>query len=94
MGKNKKKQPDRLPEKLLQIRLFLKLSQESIFIKINPDKENAQSKRSIISGFESGRRAPSLIEVFMYAELVRSETKYKNFSSDDLISDDRELPWN
>ena len=93
MGTNKKQQPERLPEKLLEIRKFLNLTQEAMFKKVNPGKNVSKTGRAIISEFESGRRTPSILELFHYAETIRLETEYENFSSDDISDDRRNLPW-
>lgn len=93
MGKGKKEQPNNLAAKLLEIRKFLNLTQEEMVRLVIPKVESTSRKRSSISEFEKGYRAPSLLEVFHYAEAVRKLTKHKKLTTDDLLDDRRELPW-
>jgi transcriptional regulator with XRE-family HTH domain len=74
--------PTRLPEKLLQIRLALGLSQDGMLRRLDLSEEFLRSR---ISGFERGEREPSLIVLLRYARCVR-------ISTDVLIDDEMDLP--
>lgn len=93
MGKGKRAQPRLLPAKLGFVRHHLGFTQEEMVKWAVPATENAASDRAAISDYESGRRFPSPLEVFHYAKAVRDLTVHKDFSSDDLIDDTRELPF-
>jgi len=93
MGRVKKEQPLKLVSKIAGIRRVLKLSQEEMIALIAPGTADARSKRCAISDFELGRRSPSVIELFYYAKAVRDLTEYKDFNVEDLIDDERDLPW-
>lgn len=93
MGKGKKAQPKFLSEKLRLVRRHLNFTQEQMVRYVVPETEDAASDRAAISDYESGRRAPSPLEVFHYAKTVCDLTDYKNFTSDDLIDDARPLPF-
>lgn len=93
MGRAKKPQPEKLAQKLAEVRKYLRKSQEEMAQLIFHQKENSRRERHRVSEYETGRRAPSLLEVFCYAKAVRDLTDHKNFNSDDLIDDNRDLPW-
>jgi transcriptional regulator with XRE-family HTH domain len=64
MGRATPAKPKRLPEKLLQIRLTLGLSQNGMLRRLNsPDKLLQTS----ISGYERGVREPPLLVLLEYA---------------------------
>jgi transcriptional regulator with XRE-family HTH domain len=82
MGRSSRERPEKLPEKLLQIRLGLGLSQNEMLVKLGlSDKVS----RSAVSGYELGRREPTLIVLLKYARLA-------NISTDVLIDDNLNLP--
>lgn len=93
MGKTKEEQPEKLPEKLLEIRQYFTLTQEEMVPYILPKAENVTAARAALSDFENGRRTPSIIKLYNYAVAVRLLTRYKNFNVEDLIRDDKDLPW-
>lgn len=93
MGKGKKTQPKFLSEKLRLVRRHLNFTQEQMVRYVVPKTKDAASERAALSDYESGRRAPSPLEVFHYAKTVCALTDYKNFTSDDLIDDARPLPF-
>lgn len=94
MGKSKEKQPEKLPEKLLEIRQFFNFTQEDMVPHIMPEEaDNATAARAAISDYEKGRRTPSVLKLYNYAVAVRLFTQYKNFNMEDLVRDDKELPW-
>ena len=93
MGKAKKPQPSRLSEKLFTVRKFFGISQEEMIKFVIPDVEDAASARAAISDYESGRRAPSILESLNYAITVRLLSRHKQFNVEDLIDDKRELPF-
>jgi transcriptional regulator with XRE-family HTH domain len=82
MNKQFPDKPLRLPEKLLQIRKSLNLSQNELLIKLG-----FQDKlfRSNISQYELGSREPSLLVILNYARLA-------NVYVDVLIDDELDLP--
>ncbi len=80
MGRESREKPDRLPEKLLQIRLSLGLSQNGMLRALDLDLD-----RSAISGYELDRREPSLITLLKYARLAGVHV-------DVLIDDEMDLP--
>ena len=74
----------RLPEKLLQIRLALKLSQSEMLNQLGLAES---SFRSAISGFELGTREPALPILLRYAKLA-------GVCVDVLIDNELDLPAN
>lgn len=72
----------RLPEKLLQIRLALNLSQNEMLSQLGLAES---SFRSAISGFELGTREPALPILLRYAKLA-------GICVDLLIDDELDLP--
>jgi transcriptional regulator with XRE-family HTH domain len=81
MGRGKRWTVKRLPEKLLQIREALGLSQTGLMRELGLDQTLYQSN---ISSYESGHREPPLPVILAYARLAR-------VSTDDLIDDRVEL---
>jgi transcriptional regulator with XRE-family HTH domain len=82
MGKAVRPKPERLAEKLVQIRNALGLTQNELIKRLDFDKELVQGT---ISTYELGRREPSLPLLLRYARLV-------GVSVDVLIDDDLDLP--
>jgi len=82
MGRAAREKPERLAEKLLQIRLALDLSQDAILVQLGVDEKLF---RSAVSGYELGTREPSLPVLLRYARLV-------GVSTDVLIDDELDLP--
>jgi transcriptional regulator with XRE-family HTH domain len=82
MGRSARERPERLSEKLLQIRSGLGLSQNEMLVKLGLSDKLF---RSAISGYELGTQEPSLIVLLKYARLV-------NISTDVLIDDSLDLP--
>jgi transcriptional regulator with XRE-family HTH domain len=82
MGSAPRPRPERLAEKLLQIRLAFGLSQDGMLERLDSPEE---LDRSRISSFESGKREPSLLILLKYAQSV-------DISTDILIDDKRDLP--
>lgn len=82
MGKARRMKPEKLAEKLLQIREELKLSQSEIVDKLG---FSDSFSRNYISAFELGTREPPLPVLLAYARLV-------GISTDVLIDDDLDLP--
>lgn len=82
MGRARRQHPERLSEKLLQIRLALGLSQDGMLERLGlSDKFN----RSIISAYEVGGREPNLLTLLKYARCA-------GVSTDVLIDDNLGLP--
>lgn len=83
MGRYHRQRPNRLAEKLLQIREKLGLSQNELIRHLRLEDEITQSR---ISGYELGTREPSLATLLKYARAV-------DISTDILIDDEAELPF-
>lgn len=81
MGASRKK-PGRLAEKLLQIRLYLDLSQGGMLERLGLSDEFSRSR---ISAYELGNREPPLLVLLKYARSV-------GVSTDVLIDDELDLP--
>jgi transcriptional regulator with XRE-family HTH domain len=81
MGAPRQK-PERLAEKLLQIRLALGLSQDGMLERLGLADEFFRSR---ISAYELGNREPPLPVLLRYARLV-------GISTDVLIDDELDLP--
>lgn len=82
MGGRAHRRPERLGEKLLQIRTVLGLSQNELIRRMGLEGELARAQ---ISDFESGRRAPALPVLLEYA---RAAGVYM----DVLVDDELDLP--
>lgn len=82
MGRSTNQRPDRLAEKLLQIRLTLGLSQNQMIRRLGLPENFLQGS---ISGYELGTRIPPLPVLQEYAEAAGVWT-------DVLIRDDLDLP--
>ena len=81
MGAPRQK-PERLAEKLKQIRLSLGLSQDGMLERLGQTEEFFRSR---ISAYELGNREPPLPVLLKYARLV-------GVSTDVLIDDELDLP--
>ena len=84
MGKQTRKRPERLPEKLLTIRQKLGLSQNEMVRRMGLDGE---IERDYISKFERGTLEPTLWVLLQYARAA-------NVYVDVLIDNDFDLPEN
>lgn len=82
MGRSARPKPERLPEKLLAIRLALGLSQTEMLVRLGL-KEKLQ--RAAVSGYELGTIEPPLPVILKYARAA-------NISTDVLIDDVIDLP--
>jgi transcriptional regulator with XRE-family HTH domain len=82
MGRASKWKPERLAEKLLQIRLALGLSQNEMLRRLALPDEFLQGS---ISGYELGTRVPPLPVVLLYAQAA-------GVCSDVLLDDSLDLP--
>jgi transcriptional regulator with XRE-family HTH domain len=74
--------PERLAQKLLQIRLALGLSQDGMLRRLGLDEVYLRSR---ISAYELGNREPHLPTLLKYARCV-------GISTDVLIDDEMDLP--
>jgi transcriptional regulator with XRE-family HTH domain len=81
MGRNPSEKPERLAEKLFQIRSSLNLSQAEMIRKLCLENKLT---REDVSKFERGLRLPSLLTLLRYARAA-------NTSVDVLIDDELEL---
>ena len=82
MGRREREKPERLAEKLLQVRLALDLSQTEIVKHMSLAE---RLNRDDVSKYERGVREPSLPTLLRYARLAR-------ISTDVLIDDEIDLP--
>lgn len=82
MGGNRRRTPDHLAKKLIQIRMALGLSQNQLIRELGLDDQIVQAT---ISGFEVGRREPPLHILLLYARLA-------GVSVDMLIDDELDIP--
>lgn len=82
MGKATRRRPERLAEKLLQIRTSLDLSQSGMLRRLGLAEEGY---RNYISDFENGKREPDLLTLLAYARCI-------DISTDILIDDSLDLP--
>lgn len=82
MGRSSREKPERLGEKLTQIRSALGLSQNEILSRMGLAEKLG---RDDISKYERGVREPSLIVILRYAQLA-------GICLDTLANDDLELP--
>jgi transcriptional regulator with XRE-family HTH domain len=80
MGRTPRDRPERLPKKLLQIRLSLGVSQNGMLRALGLEVE-----RSAISGYELGTREPTLKIVLKYARLAGVHMEV-------LVDDEMDLP--
>lgn len=83
MGRSRRPQPQRLAEKLLQIRLRLELSQGQMLRRLGDIETRLYAPH--ISGFESGNREPSLLVLLQYARAAGVPVEI-------LIDDQLDLP--
>jgi transcriptional regulator with XRE-family HTH domain len=82
MGRGPREKPERLAEKLLQIRNALGLSQTEMLKRLGAEERMAYHR---ISEFESGKGEPSLIILLEYAQVA-------GICVDFLINDELDLP--
>ena len=82
MGRVSREKPKRLAEKLLKIRIDLRLSQNQMLEKLGL---NEKVFRSAVSGYELGTREPTLPILLKYA-------RQAGISTDVLIDDELDLP--
>jgi transcriptional regulator with XRE-family HTH domain len=82
MGKKARRKPERLAEKLVQIRTALGLSQSEMLRRLEVEDE---IDYTAISKYELGRNEPSLLILLQYARVA-------NVSTDVLIDDRQHLP--
>jgi transcriptional regulator with XRE-family HTH domain len=82
MGTKSRPKPERLAEKLLQIRNALNLSQSEMLRRLGVEDAIAYHR---ISEYESGKREPPLMVLLAYARCV-------GISTDTLIDDKMDLP--
>jgi transcriptional regulator with XRE-family HTH domain len=82
MGRKPRQKPERLAEKLLQIRLGLGLSQNELIRRLGAEDTLTQNR---ISDYELGVHEPSLITLLQYARAA-------NVSVEALIDDGLDLP--
>ncbi len=82
MGRKSRERPERLAEKLLQVRESLGLSQSEMLRRIG---RGETGHRNFISDYERGVRVPSLLEVLAYARAA-------GVSMDVFVDDNIDLP--
>lgn len=82
MGKKARRKPERLAEKLTQIRAALGLSQSEMLKRLGVED---QIDYTAISKYELGRNEPSLIILLRYARVA-------GVSMETLVDDELDLP--
>lgn len=82
MGSKARQRPERLAEKLLQIRTGLGLSQSELLKRLRLEETISYKK---ISDYELGQREPPLLILLQYARAA-------GVSTDVLIDDELDLP--
>jgi transcriptional regulator with XRE-family HTH domain len=82
MGKRSRRKPERLAEKLFQIRTALGLSQSEMLRRLEVED---QIDYTALSKYELGRNEPSLLILLQYARVA-------GVSTDVLIDDRLDLP--
>jgi transcriptional regulator with XRE-family HTH domain len=82
MGKTARERPERLAEKLKQIREGLGLSQNEILGRLGLE---GKLSRTAISGYELGTSEPTLLTLLKYSRLV-------NVHMEVLVDDELDLP--
>lgn len=82
MGSRARPKPERLADKLLQIRLALDLSQDGMLARLELGESHF---RSAVSGYELGTREPPLPVLLKYARLA-------GVCVEVLIDDELDLP--
>jgi transcriptional regulator with XRE-family HTH domain len=83
MGSGKQEHPNRLAEKLLKIRVKLRLSQTEMANAL--ERSGVKASGGYVSRYELGLRVPGLLTVKAYAQIA-------GISTDKLISDELDLP--
>ena len=82
MGRKPRQKPDRLAEKLLQIRLALGLSQSEMIRRLGAEDTLTQNR---ISDYELGVHEPTLITLLQYARAA-------NIALETIVDDELDLP--
>jgi transcriptional regulator with XRE-family HTH domain len=82
MGKSARERPKRLAAKLLQIRVSLGLSQNEMLAALGLTEKIS---RSMVSGYEVGRREPPLLVLLRYSHLAGIHLEV-------LVDDELDLP--
>jgi transcriptional regulator with XRE-family HTH domain len=77
-----RERPERLAEKLLQIRIALGISQGEMLRRLGVDET---SYRYYVSNYETGKREPSLVILMQYARVA-------NVLMEVLVDDELDLP--
>ena len=84
MGTKARQKPERLAEKLVQIRTALGLSQNEMIKRLNAEDVMTQN---IISNYELGKREPPLLILLRYSRVA-------GVHMEALIDDELDLPGN
>jgi len=82
VGRKPRRKPERLAEKLLQIRLGLGLSQNELIRRLGEEDALTQNR---ISDYELGVHEPSLITLLRYARAA-------NVAMEVIVDDELDLP--
>lgn len=83
MGRGKQEQPQRIAEKLKQIRLDLGLTQEEMAKRL--ENQNVKIYRGYVGLYEIGERVPSVLIILAYARVA-------GVTMETLCDDKLELP--
>lgn len=83
MGRSSRPKPQKLADKLKQIRIHLGLSQTEMLMQLKYDSDKKEL-RSVVSAYELGKREPTLLDLLNYARMVKVPVE-------NLIDDELEL---
>ena len=83
MGKSKEEKPERIAEKLRQLRIALNFSQSEMADALA--RQDVKIYRGYIGNYETGRSLPSLLILRAYAKVAR-------ISMDVMVDDELDLP--
>ncbi len=81
MGRSSRPKPQKLADKLKQIRIHLGLSQTEMLMQLKYDSDKKEL-RSVVSAYELGKREPTLLDLLTYARMVK--VPVENLIDDDL----------
>lgn len=85
MGRGRRPRPEKLQEKLGEIRMRLAITQDEMAKRLILYGAEETVSSGYIADFETGKREPSLLAILAYAKLLR-------ISTDILIDDELDLP--
>lgn len=85
MGRGRRPRPEKLQEKVCEIRRKLAITQDEMARSLIKFGAEETTHSGYIADFETGKRAPSLLSVLAYAKLI-------GVCADVLLDDEMDLP--